>query len=50
VGEHVGDFWDNTGNVKEINTQLKKKSLGLSFCFLILDASKTSQVPGKITL
>jgi hypothetical protein len=20
VGEHVGDFWDSIGNVKEINT------------------------------
>jgi hypothetical protein len=26
VGEHVGDFWDSIGNVKEINTQLKKKN------------------------
>ena len=25
VGERVGDFWDNIGNVNEINTQLKKK-------------------------
>jgi hypothetical protein len=25
VGEHVGDFWDNIGNVNEINTQLTKK-------------------------
>jgi hypothetical protein len=25
VGERVGDFWDSIGNVKEINTQLKKK-------------------------
>jgi hypothetical protein len=25
VGEHVGDFWDSIGNVKEINTQFKKK-------------------------
>jgi hypothetical protein len=24
VGEGVGDFWDSTGNVNEINTQLKK--------------------------
>jgi hypothetical protein len=24
-GEHVRDFWDNIGNVKEINTQFKKK-------------------------
>ena len=23
-GEHVWDFWDSIGNVKEINTQLKK--------------------------
>jgi hypothetical protein len=21
--DHVGDFWDSIGNVKEINTQLK---------------------------
>jgi hypothetical protein len=26
VGEHVGDFWDSIGNVKEINTQLKKRN------------------------
>jgi hypothetical protein len=25
VGERVGDFWDSIGNVKEINTQLKRK-------------------------
>jgi hypothetical protein len=25
VGERVGDFWDSIGNVKEINTQFKKK-------------------------
>jgi hypothetical protein len=25
VGEHVGDFWDSIGNVKEINTQFKKE-------------------------
>jgi hypothetical protein len=25
VGERVEDFWDSIGNVKEINTQLKKK-------------------------
>jgi hypothetical protein len=25
VGERVGDFWDNIGNVNEINTQFKKK-------------------------
>ena len=24
-GERVGDFWDSTGNVNEINTQFKKK-------------------------
>jgi hypothetical protein len=24
VREHVGDFWDSIGNVKVINTQLKK--------------------------
>jgi hypothetical protein len=24
VGERVGDFWNSIGNVKEINTQLKK--------------------------
>jgi hypothetical protein len=24
VGERVGDFWDSTGNVNEINTQFKK--------------------------
>jgi hypothetical protein len=29
VGEHVGDFWDNIGNVNEINTQfIKKKRAG----------------------
>jgi hypothetical protein len=27
VGEHVGDFWDSIGNVKEINTQLKKRKI-----------------------
>jgi hypothetical protein len=26
VGEHVGDFWDSTGNVNEINTQFKKRT------------------------
>jgi hypothetical protein len=26
VGEHVGDFCDSIGNVKEINTQSKKIS------------------------
>jgi hypothetical protein len=25
VGEHVGEFWDSTGNVNEINTQVKNK-------------------------
>jgi hypothetical protein len=25
-GEACGDFWDSTGNVKEINTQLKKRN------------------------
>jgi hypothetical protein len=25
VEERVGDFWDSIGNIKEINTQLKKK-------------------------
>jgi hypothetical protein len=25
VGELVGEFWDSIRNVKEINTQLKKK-------------------------
>jgi hypothetical protein len=25
VGERVGDFWDSIENVKEINTQIKKK-------------------------
>jgi hypothetical protein len=25
VRERSGDFWDSIGNVKEINTQLKKK-------------------------
>jgi hypothetical protein len=25
VEERVGDFWDSTGNVNEINTQFKKK-------------------------
>jgi hypothetical protein len=24
VGKLVGDFWDSVGNVKEINTKLKK--------------------------
>jgi hypothetical protein len=27
VGEHVGDFLNSTGNVNEINTQLKKKDI-----------------------
>jgi hypothetical protein len=27
VGEHVGDFWDSIGNVNEINTQFKKKTV-----------------------
>jgi hypothetical protein len=26
MGEHVGDFWDSIGNVKEINTQSKKSN------------------------
>jgi hypothetical protein len=26
VGEHVGDFWDSTGNENEINTQFKKRN------------------------
>jgi hypothetical protein len=25
MGERVGDFWDNIGNVNEINTQYNKK-------------------------
>jgi hypothetical protein len=25
VGEHVGDFWDSTGNVNGINTNRKEK-------------------------
>jgi hypothetical protein len=25
VGEHVGDFWDRTGNVNEINTKKKEE-------------------------
>jgi hypothetical protein len=25
VGKRVGDFWDSSGNVNEINTQLKKE-------------------------
>jgi hypothetical protein len=25
VGKHVAAFWDSIGNVKEINTQFKKK-------------------------
>jgi hypothetical protein len=28
-GKPVGDFWDSIGNVKEINTQFKKKFLNL---------------------
>jgi hypothetical protein len=28
VGERVGDFWDNIGNVSEINTKLKKYIYG----------------------
>jgi hypothetical protein len=27
VGDRVGDFWDSTGNVNEINTQLKKTTI-----------------------
>ena len=29
VGEHVGNFWDSIGNVNEINTQFKKKEVGV---------------------
>jgi hypothetical protein len=29
VGERVRDFWDIIGNVKEINTQLKKRMSGI---------------------
>ena len=29
VGEHVGNFWDRIGNVKEINTQFFKKRFSL---------------------
>jgi hypothetical protein len=31
VGERVGDFWVSIGNVKEINTQLKKIDMALIF-------------------
>jgi hypothetical protein len=29
VGERVGDFWDSIGNIKEINTQLKRNIMKL---------------------
>jgi hypothetical protein len=28
VGEQVADFWDNIGNINEINTSLKKQRNG----------------------
>jgi hypothetical protein len=51
VGERVGDFWDSIGNVKEINTQLKKKDLCYTrFCTRISDRSIEKQSPlSKIT-
>jgi hypothetical protein len=33
VGDRVGDFWDNIGNVNEINT-LKKEAI-VEFCIKI---------------
>jgi hypothetical protein len=40
VGECVGDFWDNIGNVNEINTQLKKrKKIESSFIFFLFYTS-----------
>ena len=40
VGERVGDFWDSTGNVNEINTQLKKINKCDNIKFQILCKAK----------
>jgi hypothetical protein len=34
VGERVGDFWDSTGNVSEINTQFKKLKMKIEYIYI----------------
>jgi hypothetical protein len=44
IGEHVGDFWDSTGNVNEIYTQLKKYVFNPKLKVILRKVNKTEDI------